>query len=98
MRNPSRPSVTRSSGTFFTKCGQNWYHSSGNLIRDLRPASIRFECEQSLRRLDVARIDLYQFHWPDNATGTLIEDSWATMVKLIEAGKVRWGRCLKLRG
>ena len=75
----------------FTKCGQNWYHSSGNLIRDLRPASIRFECEQSLRRLEVERIDLYQFHWPDDATGTLIEDSWATMVELMEAGKVRWG-------
>ncbi len=75
----------------FTKCGQNWHHSPGNLIRDLRPASIRFECEQSLRRLQVERIDLYQFHWPDNATGTLIEDSWATMVELIEAGRVRWG-------
>lgn len=75
----------------FTKCGQNWQDSPGNLIRDLRPASIRVECEQSLRRLGVERIDLYQFHWPDNSTGTLIEDSWATMVELIETGKVRWG-------
>ncbi len=59
----------------FTKCGQNWHQAPDTLIRDLRPASIRSECEQSLRRLDVERIDLFQFHWPDNATGTLIEDS-----------------------
>ncbi len=75
----------------FTKCGQNWHQAPGTLIRDLRPTSIRSECEQSLRRLGVERIDLYQFHWPDNATGTLIEDSWATMVELIVEGKVRWG-------
>ncbi len=75
----------------FTKCGQNWYGSdTGKLIRDLRPESIRFECEQSLRRLSVERIDLYQFHWPDT-TGTPVEDSWGAMVKLIEEGKVRWG-------
>ncbi len=67
----------------FTKCGQNWQHTPGSLVRDLRPASIRAECEQSLRRLGIERIDLYQFHWPDNSTGTLIEDSWATMVDLI---------------
>ncbi|MGQ0569113.1 MAG: aldo/keto reductase [Armatimonadota bacterium] len=75
----------------FTKCGQNWYGSpTRELIRDLRPASIRFECEQSLQRLRVERIDLYQFHWPDT-TGTPVEDSWGTMVELINEGKVRWG-------
>jgi aryl-alcohol dehydrogenase-like predicted oxidoreductase len=74
----------------FTKGGQNWYGGTGALVRDLRPASIRFECEQSLKRLGVNRIDLYQFHWPD-ATGTAVEDSWATMVELIAQGKVRWG-------
>jgi aryl-alcohol dehydrogenase-like predicted oxidoreductase len=54
----------------------------------LKPDSIRRECEASLRRLGVQRIDLYQFHWPDE-TGTPVEDSWAAMVKLIEEGKVR---------
>jgi aryl-alcohol dehydrogenase-like predicted oxidoreductase len=34
------------------------------------------------------RIDLYQFHWPDE-TGTLVEDSWAAMTKLVEEGKIR---------
>ncbi len=74
----------------FTKGGQNWSGGTGALVRDLRPESIRFECEQSLKRLGVDRIDLYQFHWPD-AIGTAVEDSWATMIELIEQGKVRWG-------
>jgi aryl-alcohol dehydrogenase-like predicted oxidoreductase len=37
----------------------------------------------------VERIDLYQFHWPDEI-GTPIEDSWGEMARLIEEGKVRW--------
>jgi aryl-alcohol dehydrogenase-like predicted oxidoreductase len=37
----------------------------------------------------VERIDLYQFHWPDE-TGTRVEDSWGEMVRLVEAGKVRY--------
>jgi len=56
--------------------------------RVLRPDSIRKECEASLRRLGVERIDLYQFHWPDE-TGTPVEDSWQAMVRLVEQGKVR---------
>jgi aryl-alcohol dehydrogenase-like predicted oxidoreductase len=56
----------------------------------LKPESIRAECEASLRRLGIERIDLYQFHWPDQ-TGTPIEDSWAEMLRLIEEGKVRLG-------
>ena len=47
----------------------------GEIRRDLRPERIREECESSLRRLGVERIDLYQFHWPDQ-TGTPVEDSW----------------------
>jgi aryl-alcohol dehydrogenase-like predicted oxidoreductase len=56
----------------------------------LKPQSIRRECEGSLRRLGVDRIDLYQFHWPDE-TGTRVEDSWGEMVRLIDEGKVRMG-------
>jgi aryl-alcohol dehydrogenase-like predicted oxidoreductase len=52
----------------------------------LEPASIRAECEASLRRLGVERIDLYQFHWPDQ-TGTPVEESWRTMAALVEEGK-----------
>ncbi|MGC8634717.1 MAG: aldo/keto reductase [Candidatus Limnocylindrales bacterium] len=56
--------------------------------RNLRPASIRREVEESLRRLGVERIDLYQFHWPDR-TGTPIEDSWGELGRLAEEGKIR---------
>src|SRR5258706_14326185 len=58
------------------------------LQRVLKPHSIRRECEASLRRLGIERIDLYQFHWPDQ-TGTRVEDSWAEMARLVEEGKVR---------
>jgi aryl-alcohol dehydrogenase-like predicted oxidoreductase len=76
----------------FTKCGRNWYGSDGESIEyDLRPDSIRFECDQSLKRLGVERIDLYQFHWPDPVTGTQVEDSWGVMSELIDEGRVRWG-------
>jgi aryl-alcohol dehydrogenase-like predicted oxidoreductase len=75
----------------FTKCGRYYYGSSGTISSDLRPSTIRRECEESLKRLKVDRIDLLQFHWPDPTTGTSIEDSWATMAELIEQGKVRWG-------
>jgi len=74
----------------FTKCGLVWDERdrTAEPRRVLRPDSIRKECEASLRRLGVERIDLYQFHWPDE-TGTPVEDSWQTMVRLVEEGKVR---------
>jgi aryl-alcohol dehydrogenase-like predicted oxidoreductase len=56
--------------------------------RNLSPASIRREVEGSLGRLGVERIDLYQFHWPDE-TGTPIEESWGEMARLIDEGKIR---------
>jgi aryl-alcohol dehydrogenase-like predicted oxidoreductase len=74
----------------FTKCGLVWDEREPMKppARVLKPDSIRRECEASLRRLGVERIDLYQFHWPDE-TATLVEDSWAVMLKLIEEGKIR---------
>ncbi len=74
----------------FTKCGMVWDENDRmqEPVRTLRPDSIRRECEASLRRLGIERIDLYQFHWPD-ATGVPIEDSWNTMTRLVEEGKVR---------
>jgi aryl-alcohol dehydrogenase-like predicted oxidoreductase len=76
----------------FTKCGQIWDERQRmqEPKRVLKPESIRAECEASLRRLGVERIDLYQFHWPDE-TGTPVEDSWEAMLRLIEEGKVRLG-------
>jgi aryl-alcohol dehydrogenase-like predicted oxidoreductase len=75
----------------FTKCGRRWEgRPDGVIENDLRPESIREECEASLRRLGVERIDLYQFHWPDWMTGTALEDSWGTMADLVDEGKARW--------
>lgn len=76
----------------FTKCGLVWDETdrTAEPRRVLQPDSIRRECEASLRRLGVERIDLYQFHWPDD-TGTAVEDSWDTMLRLVQEGKVRWG-------
>jgi len=75
----------------FTKCGLIWNEADPMTParRVLEPASIRRECEASLRRLGVERIDLYQFHWPDES-GVPVEDSWGEMVRLVEEGKVRW--------
>ena len=74
----------------FTKCGLIWDERNPMTPsrRVLKPESIRAECEASLRRLGVERIDLYQFHWPDE-TGTPVEESWATMARLVEEGKIR---------
>ena len=74
----------------FTKCGMVWDPSDRmkEPVRSLSPDSIRKECEASLRRLGVERIDLYQFHWPDD-TGVPLETSWRTMVQLVDEGKVR---------
>ena len=75
----------------FTKCGlvgdERDPHADPR--RTLTPDSIRRECEASLRRLGVERIDLYQFHWPD--PDTPVEDSWDAMLGLIDEGKVRAG-------
>jgi aryl-alcohol dehydrogenase-like predicted oxidoreductase len=69
----------------FTKCGLRW-DEQGYVHRDLQAVSIRRECEDSLRRLKVDAIDLYQIHWPtDN-----LEEGWSTMAQLQKEGKVRW--------
>ena len=74
----------------FTKCGLIWDPHARNAAprHTLKPESIRKECESSLRRLGIERIDLYQFHWPDES-GTAVEDSWGTMLRLIDEGKIR---------
>ena len=75
----------------FTKGGLLWDEKDRMKppVQSLKPESIRRECEASLRRLGVERIDLYQFHWPDPETA--VEDSWGEMIRLIEEGKVRAG-------
>jgi aryl-alcohol dehydrogenase-like predicted oxidoreductase len=72
----------------FTKCGLRW-DAKGQTRRDLTRASIRQECEDSLRRLRVEAIDLYQIHWPVEDTNEL-EEGWSTVAELQREGKVRW--------
>jgi aryl-alcohol dehydrogenase-like predicted oxidoreductase len=55
----------------------------------LTAESIRRECEDSLRRLKVEAIDLYQVHWPVEDTLEL-EEGWSEMAMLQRQGKVRW--------
>jgi len=54
---------------------------------NLRPAMIRYEIEESLRRLKTDRIDLYQTHWQDSTTRT--EDVMAELLLLKKEGKIR---------
>jgi aryl-alcohol dehydrogenase-like predicted oxidoreductase len=72
-----------------TKCGRRTL-PDGSPYGDLRPQSIRADCEASLRRLGVERIDLFQIHWPDVDSGASLEDSWSAMAELVDEGKVRW--------
>src|SRR5216683_2557726 len=73
----------------FTKCGLRW-DEQGYVHRDLTANSIRRECEDSLRRLHVDVIDLYQIHWPPEDNGPSLEESWRTLAALQKEGKVRW--------
>ena len=57
-------------------------------LRIGEPASLRREVEQSLTRLGVEQIDLYQMHWPAE-DGTPVEVYWQTLLDLKQEGKVR---------
>src|SRR6267378_4254959 len=47
----------------FTKCTLRW-DERGQVRHVLSADSIQGECEESLRRLRVETIDLFQIHWP----------------------------------
>ena len=71
-----------------TKCGMVW-NDRREIAYSLRAKSIRLECEDSLRRLGVDVLDLYQVHWPAN-DGAETEEGWTTLAELRAEGKVRW--------
>lgn len=68
-----------------TKCGVYW--DGDRTVRDSTPARIRRECEESLRRLNIEVIDLYQVHGPDPATP--FEDTAKALEDLRRKGKIR---------
>jgi aryl-alcohol dehydrogenase-like predicted oxidoreductase len=71
----------------FTKCERTW-NERGEIRPSLKADSIKRECEASLRRLRVERIDLYQIHWPQPEED--VEEGWGAMAELQKEGKVRW--------
>jgi aryl-alcohol dehydrogenase-like predicted oxidoreductase len=71
----------------FTKCGRVW-DESGTISGRLKADSIRQEVEDSLRRLNIDVIDLYQVHWPDPDED--IEEGWTALAELQAAGKLRY--------
>ena len=71
-----------------TKCSR-WWDADGKIYGKLDAASVRDECESSLRRLKVDVIDLYQIHWP--YPRDQVEEGWTTIAELISEGKVRYG-------
>ncbi|MGB6191346.1 MAG: aldo/keto reductase [Terracidiphilus sp.] len=71
----------------FTKCSMRW-KDDRSIYRSLNAASVAEEVENSLRRLGVDVIDLYQIHWPD--PDAEIEEGWEAMARLREQGKIRW--------
>ena len=73
----------------FTKCGLRW-DTDGNVRKVLNSDSIRHEVEDSLRRLSVEVIDLYQIHWPPDPDSAELEEGWSTLASLQRQGKVRW--------
>lgn len=73
----------------FTKGGRTW-DTQGNVGISLRADSIRREVEDSLRRLSVEVIDLYQIHWPPNPDSVELEEGWSTLASLQRQGKLRW--------
>ncbi len=82
-----------------TKCGLWWDDTRGSyfadfdgrkIYRSLRPDTLRIEIENSLTRLGVDCIDLYQTHWPSVAPDfTPVADTMATLLALKDQGKIR---------
>jgi aryl-alcohol dehydrogenase-like predicted oxidoreductase len=73
----------------FTKCALRW-DADGQVQKVLSADSIRREAEDSLRRLSVDVIDLYQIHWPPDPDSPALEEGWSTLAALQREGKVRW--------
>jgi aryl-alcohol dehydrogenase-like predicted oxidoreductase len=70
----------------FTKCSLlEGPHRA--VVHSLKRDSILHEAADSLERLGVDAIDLYQIHWPIPATE--IEEGWAALAELKEQGLVR---------
>jgi aryl-alcohol dehydrogenase-like predicted oxidoreductase len=68
-----------------TKFGIAW-DERGRTWRDTSPARVSAALHESLRRLRLERIPLYQLHWPDGTTP--IGDTLAALLRHQEEGKI----------
>ena len=74
----------------FTKCGLVPSADDPTTpVENITAASIKRECEASLRRLGVEAIDLYQIHWPTDDIDD-IDEAWSAMLSLQREGKARY--------
>ncbi len=71
----------------FTKCSRRW-NPDGSIYSALKPDSLEQELHDSLRRLEVETIDLYQIHWP--APEEDIEAAAEALSNFRQQGKIRW--------
>ena len=67
-----------------TKCGLHW--ENRRQAKDASPDTLRRECDESLRRLNTDRIELYYLHAPDPVVP--VPESAAALKQLMEAGKI----------
>jgi methylglyoxal reductase len=73
---------------FFTSTEENLDEHGGiNVYKCLSPEVIRYEVEQSLRRLKTDYIDIYQTHWQDFTTP--IDETMQTLMELKKEGKIK---------
>jgi aryl-alcohol dehydrogenase-like predicted oxidoreductase len=76
-----------------TKFGYDFYNNperprgQRELPQDMSPKFIRFACEQSLARLGVEQIAIYQPHNP-RVTTLMHDEHWETLERLREEGKI----------
>lgn len=70
-----------------TKCGSTW-DKDNKATFELHEASVRTQCEASLKRMGIDTIDLYLVHWPFPLENML--EGWETCSKLVKEGKVRY--------
>lgn len=70
-----------------TKCGILWDDTRSRILIQKRESIIR-ECENSLKRLQVDVIDLYQMHV--NQPNEDLEEGYEAMAKCVKDGKVRY--------
>ncbi len=93
--------IPRDKVQILTKFGLRWdmkkgefhFKSKDNNRRDIEiykyasKESVMKECEDSLKRLNIDYIDLYQIHWPDATTP--IAETMEALQRLLEQGKIK---------